>query len=222
MAFSTTADAAADSAFAPDAAEPGVSGSRAFWAAKRLFDIALSLALAAPVAVVGLGLALANPRMNPGPLLFSQRRMGRGGRPFTAWKFRTMRSAQGATRGPDDPLEVDRIPPLGRVLRRSRIDELPQIWNVLTGEMSFVGPRPDVWEHAVAYCDTVPGYRERHVVRPGISGLAQVRMGYAEGTEMTVRKVRQDLIYLRRAGWRLEGYVVAKTLGVLSNGFGAR
>lgn len=222
MALSTTAQAAAAPVFDAVAPDAPVAGSRAFWVVKRLFDIALALALAAPVGIVGLALALVNPRLNPGPLLFSQQRMGRGGRPFTAWKFRTMRPAVGATRGPNDPLEVDRIPPLGRVLRRSRIDELPQIWNVLTGEMSFVGPRPDVWEHAVAFCDTVPGYRERHVVRPGISGLAQVRMGYAEGTEMTVRKVRQDQIYLRRAGWRLEGYVVAKTLGVLSNGFGAR
>jgi lipopolysaccharide/colanic/teichoic acid biosynthesis glycosyltransferase len=221
MTYSATADVAARTRRGAGG-EGAAGGPPAFRVCKRGFDLVLAAGLLAPVGLVGVALAALNPWLNPGPLLFRQTRMGRHGRPFTAWKFRTMRPAEGPARGPDDPLETDRIPPLGRALRRTRVDELPQILNVLRGEMSFVGPRPDVWEHAVAYCAAVPGYRDRHAVRPGISGLAQVRMGYAEGVEMTARKTRQDLVYIRRAGWRLEAYVIARTFGVLSNGFGAR
>ncbi|MGM0583318.1 MAG: sugar transferase [Pseudomonadota bacterium] len=198
------------------------ASARLFGLAKRVFDIGMSVASLPFLLVIGAGLALINPFLNPGPLLFFQTRMGKDCRPFTAVKFRTMQPEGEGKRGHDDPLETDRIPPIGRFLRRSRIDETPQVWNVLRGEMSLIGPRPDIYEHGLAFLDTVPGYRERHAVRPGISGLAQVRMGYAEGTEMTTRKTRQDLIYIRRMGWRLEAYVFLRTLKVLSNGFGAQ
>ena len=203
-------------------ADPGPAPDAVFLAAKRGFDIAGSVAGLPLVALLALVLLALNPRRNPGPLIFRQRRMGRGGRPFTALKFRTMTCGADAARGPDDALDSARITPLGQWLRRSRLDETPQFVNVLRGEMSLVGPRPDIYEHALEYCRTVPGYRARHAVRPGISGLAQVRMGYAEGADMTRAKTRKDHVYLRRMGWRMEVHVILRTLFVMRTGFGAK
>ncbi|MDT8343308.1 MAG: sugar transferase, partial [Thermohalobaculum sp.] len=171
---------------------PSLLGSTA----KRLVDIVCGILGLAVIAIAGAVLWAANPIWNPGPLFFCQTRMGKDCKPFTAIKFRTMREAHGPTRGPDDPLEHDRITALGRLLRRTRLDEMPQVINILRGEMSLIGPRPDYWPHAVAYVERVPGYRERHRVKPGITGLAQVSLGYAEGVEATFRKVRYDLAYL--------------------------
>ena len=193
-----------------------------FPTAKRGFDVAGATVGLSLVGLLALGLLAVNPRHNPGPLLYRQRRMGRGGRPFTALKFRTMTEAAPTARGAEDGVEADRITPLGRWLRRTRLDETPQFVNVLRGEMSLIGPRPDIYEHAEEYCRLIPGYRERHAVRPGISGFAQVRMGYAEGLQMTRAKTRKDHVYLRRMGWRIEAYVLARTLFVMRTGFGAK
>jgi lipopolysaccharide/colanic/teichoic acid biosynthesis glycosyltransferase len=167
-------------------------------------------------------IALLNPVLNPGPLLFAQERLGRDGRPFRMLKFRTMRPAGADARRPGGAVEADRITPLGAVLRRTRIDELPQFANILAGEMSLVGPRPDWLDEARLYEATVPGYAERHRVRPGISGLAQVETGYAEGQEMTREKVRHDLRYIRDASWRQEMRILARTVRVVLTGFGAK
>lgn len=202
-----------------ESAGPGRAGR----SAKRIFDVTF-VVLALPVlAIAALVLACANPIWNPGPLLYRQTRMGKDCRPFTAYKFRSMRGGGTVSaRGPADPLERDRITPLGRYIRRIRLDELPQFINILKGDMSLIGPRPDYWDHAIHYIERVPGYRERHVVLPGITGLAQVNMGYAEGFEDTFRKVRYDLDYIHGASLRLEAHVFWRTLVVLSTGFGAR
>ena len=201
--------------------QPG--GSRAFGAAKRTTDIAISLLGFPIIAMIALGLMILNPIWNPGPLFYRQQRMGRDGKPITMWKFRTMLPADGfAARGPDDPLEEDRITPLGGWLRRSRLDELPQFLSVLQGSMSLIGPRPDYIEYALFYARVVPGYRSRYSVRPGISGWAQVRMGYAEGCDLTAEKTRLDLAYIRDAGWWLEARILWRTAVVMLTGFGAR
>lgn len=191
-------------------------------AAKRTFDVVAALLALPFVGLVMLVLLLANPIWNPGPLFFRQTRMGKSCKPFTALKFRTMRTDGGGRRGPDDPLEHERITPLGRFLRRSRLDEIPQFTNILKGEMSLIGPRPDFWDHAIHYLESVPGYRERHVVRPGITGLAQVHLGYAEGLEATFRKVHYDIDYIRTASFWLELRVLWRTVLVVTSGFGAR
>ena len=193
-----------------------------FRVVKRILDIAMALAAVPGVVLTAIALMLINPIWNAGPLFFMQTRMGRDCKPFRAIKFRTMRPAGQITRGPDDPLESDRITPLGQFLRRARIDELPQFFNVLKGDMSVIGPRPDYWDHAQHYLDTIPGYRQRHVVRPGISGLAQVDGGYAEGIDATVQKTRDDLRYIRGIGLRMELYVMWRTIIVVFTGFGAR
>jgi lipopolysaccharide/colanic/teichoic acid biosynthesis glycosyltransferase len=194
----------------------------AFRVAKRVFDIVASVAALPVILIAALVLLLINPVWNTGPLFFLQTRMGRDCRPFRAVKFRTMRPAHEILRGPDDPLEADRITPLGQFLRRSRIDELPQFFNVLAGQMSLIGPRPDFWDHAIHYLETIPGYRHRHIVRPGISGLAQVNGGYAEGVDATVAKTRLDLHYIRASSLRMELYIFWRTILVVWTGFGAR
>lgn len=153
-----------------------------------------------------------NPFFNRGPLLFVQTRMGQDCSAFSAIKFRTMVPAARITRSADDPLERDRITPLGQILRKTRIDELPQILNVLRGEMSLIGPRPDYFHHARKYMRSIPGYRRRHSVRPGISGLAQTDLGYVSSTEGTRLKVRLDLHYVDNLGAKLDAYVFWRTL----------
>lgn len=189
---------------------------------KRGFDISVAAILLPVMVGIALVIFLLNPLWNRGPLFFRQTRMGRSCRPFRAVKFRTMRPASSISRGPDDPLEADRITPLGRLLRRTRLDELPQLVNVLAGDMSLIGPRPDYWDHALHYLETVPGYRQRHAVRPGITGLAQVDAGYAEGIGATVQKTRHDLRYIRASGPAMELYVLRRTVRVILTGNGAR
>lgn len=194
-----------------------------FFMMKRGFDVVLCIAMLPLLGLFMLGLLLLNPFLNQGKLFFVQTRMGRHCKPFTAIKFRTMRdaSAVAAKRTANCPLEVDRITKLGRYLRKSRIDELPQILNVLRGDMSLIGPRPDYYDHALHFLEEVRGYRERHLVRPGISGLAQTELGYIEGVEATRRKVRADLYYISNAGFRLEAWIIWRTLSVVFRFAGA-
>ncbi len=203
----------------PAAIHPTTAGFRI---AKRAFDLVVAIATLPLILLTALVLLAINPVWNAGPLFFPQTRMGRDCRPFRAVKFRTMRPANRIMRGPDDPLEVDRITPLGQFLRRSRIDELPQFFNILAGHMSLIGPRPDYWDHATHYLDSIPAYRQRHMVRPGITGLAQVDGGYAEGVDATVEKTRHDLRYIRGSGIAMEFYVLWRTIYVVCTGFGAR
>jgi lipopolysaccharide/colanic/teichoic acid biosynthesis glycosyltransferase len=198
-------------------ARPGLG----FMAAKRGFDIGMSLLLLPILVTVAALLLVLNPFFNAGGLFYTQRRMGRDCKPFTAIKFRTMRDAPNVQRSANCPLEVDRITPLGGFLRKSRIDELPQILNVLMGDMSLIGPRPDYYDHAVHFLEEISGYRERHAVRPGISGLAQTELGYVEGVEATRRKVSADLYYISHASFRLETWIFLRTLSVVARRSGA-
>lgn len=188
---------------------------------KRGFDIFMSFALLPALALCAVILLFLNPFHNKGGLIFSQQRMGRGCKPFVALKFRSMRAASEITRSADCGLETDRITKLGAFIRKTRIDELPQILNVLKGDMSLIGPRPDYYDHAVRFLEEVPGYRERHVVRPGISGLAQTELGYIEGVEATGRKVRADLYYIAHSSLRLELWIFLQTLKVVARRGGA-
>ena len=179
---------------------------------KRALDVTVS-ALLLPVLLASCALlVLLNPLFNRGPLFYVQPRMGRHCAAFRAIKFRTMTPAVRVMRRAEDPLEHDRITSLGRVLRACRIDELPQILNVLRGEMSLIGPRPDYFHHARRYMRSVSGYRRRHDVRPGISGLAQIDLGYVDNSEDTRKKVTLDLRYVDQMGLRLDLYVFWRTL----------
>jgi lipopolysaccharide/colanic/teichoic acid biosynthesis glycosyltransferase len=194
----------------------------AVWAAKRALDLAASLIALLALLALAAARVLANPLGNPGPVFFRHRRMGRHGCAFTIVKFRTMRAAPRMLRGPAHPLETDRITPLGRWLRRLRLDALPQVVNVLRGEMSLIGPRPDCIEHARACCERLPGYRDRLAVRPGISGPAKVTLGYAEGLGPIRSKAALDRTYIARASWRPEARIALATLRAIATGFGVR
>ncbi|HVG48067.1 MAG TPA: sugar transferase [Rubellimicrobium sp.] len=183
--------------------------------AKRLFDLGGSAVLLVVLAIAAVILLLLNPWLNRGRLFFVQERMGRHGQPFRAWKLRTMVATDTIERGAFDPLDSHRITPLGHLLRRTRLDELPQVINVIRGEMSLIGPRPDYYPHALVYADTVPGYRDRYRVKPGISGYAQTEVGYVDGLEGVRAKVAADLHYLRHAGFRLDLWIVWRTLAVV-------
>jgi lipopolysaccharide/colanic/teichoic acid biosynthesis glycosyltransferase len=193
-----------------------------FWLCKRAFDIMLAIFFVPLVLVSAAVLLVLNHFFNRGPLMFSQKRMGRREEPFRLYKFRSMVPAEEFQRGAFSPLEVDRITPLGYWLRRTRFDELPQVFNILRGDMSFIGPRPHAFEHAIEYRKVIPGYRRRHLVRPGLSGLAQVRMGYTEDLKAVQLTVRKDLVYAKRAGFRLEMAILAKTVVIVLSGHGAR
>ncbi|MDB4209231.1 sugar transferase, partial [Amylibacter sp.] len=112
----------------------------------------------------------------------------------------------------NDPVEVNRITRFGNVLRKSRLDELPQIINVLKGEMSLIGPRPDYFDHALIFLETIEEYRWRHIIRPGISGLAQIRLGYAQGLDATRKKVQVDLYYIKNVSFSLDTKILINTI----------
>ena len=149
---------------------------------------------------------------SPGPIFFSQTRVGQRGRLFTAYKFRTMRQdseAQGAVwASKDDP----RVTRAGRYLRNTRLDEIPQLWNVLRGDMAFVGPRPERPEFVKWLSDEIPFYDLRHMIRPGITGWAQVRYRYGASLEETKRKLEFDLYYVKHQSIGLDLLIMFETI----------
>jgi lipopolysaccharide/colanic/teichoic acid biosynthesis glycosyltransferase len=181
-----------------------------FQLAKRTIDIGFALLLLPALIVIALILVVLNPCLNRGSLIFSQERVGRDATLFNIYKFRTMEGETSESRFA--PEEEYRISRLGSFMRRARIDELPQILNVLFGQMSMVGPRPEQVEFYNQYKAAIPGYAARQQVRPGITGLAQLKYGYTSDEAGTVRKLKWDLEYIRRSGFRLEGYIIWQTM----------
>lgn len=192
-----------------------------FDAVKRAFDIVMCIVLLPVMLLSVLALLVLNPTRNKGSLFFVQSRMGRDCESFRVIKFRSMTAAGEIVRGVDDPLETSRITPLGDFLRRSRLDELPQILNVLKGDMSLIGPRPDYIVHAEEFLVSIPGYKERHSVRPGISGFAQTEVGYAESSDATRQKVAADLQYIANRSMKLEAWIVWRTIQTVVSRSGA-
>lgn len=188
-------------------------------AAKRVLDVAIAgVGLAVFVGLLPL-LWLAVRLDSPGPLFFSQPRVGRGGATFRIHKIRTMTSAAGgAWTAAADP----RITRLGRLLRRTRLDELPQFYNVLRGEMSVVGPRPEQPELAAELQARIPTYGYRHLVRPGITGWAQIHCGYAGSFEESIDKLAHDLFYVEHHGLLIDLGILLRTGFVMLAGIGAR
>ena len=183
-----------------------------FWFNKRLFDILTCIALLPLLLLISAILLFINYIFNPGSLFFIQDRMGKNCKVFSAIKFRSMVPTNEITRKYNDPIETNRITTLGKILRKTRIDELPQILNVLKGEMSLIGPRPDYYLHALEYIKIVKGYRERHDVRPGITGLSQIRLGYAEGLAETEKKVLTDNYYIQNISAIIELKIIIITI----------
>jgi len=195
-------------------------GNKMFWINKRLFDIFVCLLLIPLLFITSPIILLLNYFFNSGSLFFIQDRMGKNCSVFSAIKYRTMVPVKEITRKYDDPIEEDRITSFGKILRKSRIDELPQILNVLKGEMSLIGPRPDYYLHALEYMKNVKGYRERHIIRPGITGLSQIRLGYAEGLEATVKKASVDNYYIQNVNYIIELKIIGNTILTILRGMG--
>jgi len=188
---------------------------------KRVVDFVGAVILLPFLLPVMLVVALLIKRDSKGPVFFMQPRVGYRGRPFNMFKFRSMyhdMSGEDFTISGDDP----RITPLGRVLRRYRLDELPQLFNVLRGEMSFIGPRPESASLSEWYEQDVPFFSYRHVVRPGITGWAQVEQGYAAEVSGMTRKLQYDFYYIKHCSLWLDVLIIFKTVRILITGFGAR
>jgi exopolysaccharide biosynthesis polyprenyl glycosylphosphotransferase len=183
--------------------------------AKRAFDLiaaSFGLLLIAPLIPALVALV----RMTPGPILYRQARLGEGGRRFTMYKFRTMRHDAEDSEHPLFAEEHDpRATKVGRLLRRTHLDETPQLWNVLRGDMSMVGPRPERPEFVTMLEATVPFWARRLLVKPGITGWAQLRCGYAHDSESTADKLSYDLWYLRNRNVIVDLAICAKTFSAL-------
>lgn len=189
---------------------------RLFNVIKRLIDLAASLLGLAALAAVALPVAVANQLCCPGPLFYSQERVGRGGGVFRIFKFRTMIPNAEAQSGAVWAAHKDpRITPVGRFLRRTRLDELPQVVNVLRGEMSLIGPRPERPEFVQQLAATIPFYRARHAVRPGLTGWAQVQYHYGSSVDDAQIKLEYDLYYVKYASFLLDLRIVLQTIPVM-------
>jgi sugar transferase (PEP-CTERM system associated) len=190
---------------------------------KRLFDLCLSatgLVVSAPaMALVSLAVWIESGR----PILYQQERIGLRGKPFRLLKFRSMRPDAENGNGAQWAQENDpRVTRVGRWLRKFRLDELPQFWNVLRGEMSLVGPRPERPEFVNQLRETIPYYDERHSVRPGITGWAQVRYPYGASVEDAARKLEYDLFYLKNLSVLFDCAIVFETVKIVLFGRGGR
>jgi putative colanic acid biosysnthesis UDP-glucose lipid carrier transferase len=192
-------------------------------ALKRLEDLALAtvalLIAALPMAAIALGVKLTSP----GPALFKQRRHGLDGREIVVWKFRTMMVTEDGSTVEQARLQDSRVTRFGRFLRRYSLDELPQLFNVLQGRMSMVGPRPHAVAHNEQYRKQIHGYMRRHKVKPGITGLAQVRgsRGATESLEKMSSRLDSDMEYIRRWSLGLDFKIMARTVVCMFTGTNA-
>ena len=194
----------------------GSPSRRVFWAGKRLLDLLTGVAGMLVMGLIIPWVALANALWSPGSLFYWQKRVGKGGHAFDLLKFRSMVLDAEAECGAVWAQENDsRVTPVGRLLRRTRLDELPQVWNVLKGEMSLVGPRPERPEFVAELVQRVPFYQARHAVRPGITGWAQVRYRYGASVQDALVKLQYDLYYIKHQGVYLEASILAKTAAVM-------
>ena len=178
---------------------------------KRLLDLAMAVPLAVAFAVAVPAVLVGNRVANRGPLFYRQERTGKHGSTFRILKFRTMTddaTACAAWTGQDDP----RVTPFGRILRVSHLDELPQVVNLLRGDLSFVGPRPEQPAYVEELREKLPFYDVRHLIRPGLTGWAQVKFGYAGSETDALEKLQYEFFYLRRQGLALDVRIIGRTI----------
>ena len=183
---------------------------------KRLFDIVVSTVLFIFTLPIMILVSILIFVQDGGPVFYVQQRVGLHGRPFKLLKFRSMRmdaEKDGVARwsSPDD----DRVTAVGKFIRRTRIDEIPQLFNVLWGKMSFVGPRPERPEFVSVLQEIIPNYGFRHYVKPGITGWAQIHYPYAATIEDAKEKLSYDLYYIKNYGWYVDMLVILQTIRVV-------
>jgi lipopolysaccharide/colanic/teichoic acid biosynthesis glycosyltransferase len=191
-------------------------------AAKRVGDVAASLAILL-VALPIIPLAWLAVRLtSPGGAFYSQVRVGEGGREFRIWKIRTMRQDAEAGGAQWAQSNDPRVTSVGKFFRTTRIDEIPQLFNILRGQMSFVGPRPERPQFVAELEESVPYYRRRHMVKPGLTGWAQVRHGYADSIDAAADKLGYELYYLKHQSLFLDFVIFVETIRVVLLRFGSR
>ena len=188
---------------------------------KRLVDMAMGFALLVPLSPLMLAIAIAIRLTSKGPVIYAQERVGLHNRQFSVVKFRSMVHGAEDDSGPvwaseDDP----RVTPLGKWLRRWRLDELPQLFNVIKGDMSLVGPRPERSVFVNEFLTAVPMYNQRHGLRPGITGWGQIHHDYAASREQTREKLEYDLFYVKNASFLLDLAILLRTTRTLVGGQG--
>ena len=189
---------------------------------KQLIDMVAILLVSPVVLAIAFITAIAIRLESPGKAIFVQERVGQGGKLFKIYKFRSMRfdaEKHGAKLAQENDARVTRV---GKFIRKTRIDELPQFINVLKGDMSLIGPRPEQLSFVKTFEQTIPFYNYRHIVKPGISGWAQVTQGYASDTDETALKVQYDFYYIKHISFALDILIMIKTIQTMLTGFGAR
>lgn len=196
--------------------------SENYMALKRFIEVALillSLPLTLPIMLIT---AILIKVESPGPILFIQQRVGLGGKEFSIYKFRSMSKdseKDGAKMATEGDMRVTRV---GKFIRKTRIDELPQFWNIVKGDMSLIGPRPEQKVFVDQFDESIPFYNYRHIVKPGITGWAQVTHGYAADEDETRVKVEHDFYYIKHFSFSLDLLIFFKTIHTMITGFGAR
>lgn len=180
---------------------------------KRIVDLAAGGCGMVPLAIATPVVWLANLVANRGPLFYRQERVGQGGRHFSILKFRTMVPEGGGSQATNwTSTDDSRVTPVGRLLRKSHLDELPQMLNIIRGDLSVVGPRPEQPHYVVQLSEKLPFYGMRHLVRPGLTGWAQVKYGYAGDEDDALEKLQYEFFYLRRQSLRFDFKVMGRTI----------
>ncbi len=189
---------------------------------KRIFDLLITF-LTLPITLsIGIITAILIKLDSRGPIFFVQERVGRHGEIFNMYKFRSMTVDAEKNGNKFAQRNDQRITTVGKFIRRYRIDEIPNFWNVLKGEMSVIGPRPEQVSFVEFFDEEIERYHFRHSVKPGITGLAQVNQGYAACTRSTQMKLNYDLFYIRHYSMGMEAGIILKTLYTILTGFGSR
>ncbi|MBF0504431.1 MAG: exopolysaccharide biosynthesis polyprenyl glycosylphosphotransferase [Candidatus Omnitrophica bacterium] len=189
---------------------------------KRLMDIITSIIAIIILSPLCLMVAILIKLTSKGPIFYTQIRSGKDGKDFEIYKFRTMKTDAEKASGPVwAKLKDNRITPIGNILRKSRIDEIPQFINVLKGDMSVIGPRPERPVFVKKLEEQIGDYKKRLIVKPGITGLAQVYHRYDESIADVRKKVKYDILYIKKMCFWTDFRIIVRTFGVILTGFGA-